>query len=118
MKSIINRGDYQLILGKDHLDFWTICGRKEMHGLKKGDQIDGLCNYLPDKNLFVYINLSKCIDDIKTTGLVFHEMMHCSGYLHDGCWDSHEEQMITFAEEETYEIVDIINKLKTLEKWD
>jgi hypothetical protein len=45
-------------------------------------------------------------------GLVMHEMMHLSGEKFNGCWDSDEENMITFAEEEAYKVVEIIKGLK------
>jgi hypothetical protein len=38
--------------------------------------------------------------------------MHLSSYKFDGCWDSHEEEMISFAENETYKVVDIIKTCK------
>ncbi len=38
--------------------------------------------------------------------------MHLAGIQYDGCWDSDEENMITFAENETYKVVELINKRK------
>jgi NTP pyrophosphatase (non-canonical NTP hydrolase) len=43
-------------------------------------------------------------------GLVMHEMMHHSFWLHNYDTDK-EEEIITWAEEETYEV------LKTIEKY-
>jgi hypothetical protein len=36
--------------------------------------------------------------------------MHMAGILYDGCWDSHEEEMITWAEEEANDIIGILKK--------
>jgi hypothetical protein len=82
--------------------------------------IAGLCNYEPkesgdyskDNKHFVFINLSRCTNDIRTMGLVMHEMMHLSGELYNGCWDSDEENIITWAEEEAYKVVEIIKQTK------
>jgi hypothetical protein len=74
--------------------------------------IAGWCNISPTNGkYFVFINLSRCTNDIKTTGLVMHEMMHLSSNIFQGNWETKEEEMITFAEEETYKVVDIIKKV-------
>lgn len=122
---------YTLLLSHNPCDVFTHFGVTEMHGLNLADcnahantkdsaYIAGWCNYVPkqsgdystDNKHFVFINLSRCTNDIRTTGLVMHEMMHLSGELYNGCWDSHEEEMITWAEEETYKLVEIINSIK------
>lgn len=122
---------YTLLLSYNPCDVFTHFGVTEMHGLNLADcnahantkdsaYIAGWCNYIPkpsgdysaDNQHYVFINLSRCTDDIRTMGLVMHEMMHLSGELHDGCWDSHEEEMITWAEEEAYTVVTIIKSLK------
>lgn len=122
---------YTLLLSHNPCDLFTHYGVTEMHGLNLADcqahpnttesaYIAGLCNYVPkasgdyskDNKNFVFINLSRCTDDIHTMGLVMHEMMHLSGELYNGCWDSDEENMITFAEEEAYKVVQIIKEIK------
>jgi hypothetical protein len=122
---------YTLLLSYNPCDLFTHFNVTEMHGLSLAEceahsntteiaYIAGLCNYVPklsgdyskDNENFVFINLSRCTDDIHTMGLVMHEMMHLSGEKFNGCWDSDEENMITFAEEEAYKVVEIIKGLK------
>ena len=127
---IIINLQYTLILSHDPCDIFTHYNVTEMHGLNLADcqshtnnteqaYIAGWTNYEPKKSeeynsedkVFVFINLSRCTNDIKTTGLVFHEMMHCAGHIYNGCWDSHEEEMISWAETETYKTVELIKNL-------
>ena len=122
---------YTLLLSYHPCDLFNYYEVTEMHGLSleeceahsntaESAYIAGLCNYVPkksgdyskDNKHFVFINLTRCTDDVHTTGLVMHEMMHLSGELYNGCWDSHEEEMITWAEEEAYKVVEIIKGLK------
>jgi hypothetical protein len=56
---------------------------------------------------FVFINLLKCTDDLSTILLINHELMHHSFFLHN--YNLHrEEEIITWAENETKKIYDII----------
>lgn len=122
---------YTLILSFNPCDVFDYYNVIEMHGLNLADcqahknnkeqaYIAGWCNYVPkasneytlEDKCFVYINLSRCNNDIETTATVFHEMMHLSGHIYNGCWDSHEEEIITFAEKETYKVVKIIKEYK------
>ena len=115
---------YTLILSYNPCEIFEHYKVTKMHGLNIVDcknhinnteqaYIAGWTNLSPeDGKPFVFINLSRCTNDVTTTALVFHEMMHLSGIKYDGCWDSDEENMITFAENETYKIVELINKTK------
>ena len=107
---------YTLLLSYNPCEIFTHFGVTEMHGLSLSDclihtnntkqaYIAGFCNLDPNGKPFVFINLSRCTDDIHTTGLVMHEMMHLSFDLH-----TEEEELITWAEEESYKIVEIIKK--------
>ena len=121
---IFNFALYTLILSHDPCDIFKYYKMTEMHGLNLKDcseytntpddtYIAGWTNIAPDNGKpFVFINLSRCTNDVLTTGIVFHEMMHLAGMKYEGCWDSDEENMITFAENETYKVVEIIKKLK------
>ena len=61
--------------------------------------------------MFIYINLSRCTDDINTTALVFHEVLHRAFEMYENReWN--EEEFITWCKSETKEIVEIINKFK------
>jgi hypothetical protein len=101
-----------------------------MHGLNLADcekhnntndsaYIAGLCNYVPkvDKDYkdgdpkFVFINLSRCNTDIETFGLIMHELMHMSFDLH-----TDEEELITWAELESYKVFEVVKKAKNYEK--
>ena len=125
---VYNFAMYTLLLSYNPCEVFTHFGVTEMHGLNLADctahnntkdsaYIAGWCNYIPKESgeygkedkMFIYINLSRCTDDIHTMGLVMHECMHMAGIIYDGCWDSHEEEMITWAENEAYSIV---NKIK------
>jgi len=107
---------YDLLLSFNPCEIFTHFGVTEMHGLSFEDcqlrsnttesaYIAGFCNLDPNGKIFVFINLSRCTDDIHTTGLVMHEMIHCSFDLH-----TDEEELITWAEKETYKNVKIIKK--------
>ena len=100
---------YTLILSDKPKDVFDYYGVVEMHGLNIHSDVDGFCNVSPiDDKPFVYINLSKCTDDIHTMGLVMHETMHLASYLWNHNLIDHEEAMITFAELEAYNIVQLI----------
>ena len=113
---------YTLILSHDPCDVFKFYKVTEMHGLNLADcekynnttedaYIAGLSNVSPiDNKPFVFINLSRCTDDITTTGLIFHEMMHLSFDLHNNDL-SQEEEIITWAELESYKIIKLIKKL-------
>jgi hypothetical protein len=124
----IIRGSYILLLSYYPCDIFDYYAVEEMHGLTKQEcqahantadsaYIAGWSNYIPkesgqyeDKDpQFVFINLSRCTDPVKTTGLIMHEMMHQSMWLHD--YNLEEESIITWAEEETYAVYDIINQV-------
>jgi hypothetical protein len=125
----IIRGSYILLLSYYPCDIFDYYAVEEMHGLTKQEcqahantadsaYIAGWSNYIPkesgqyeDKDpRFVFINLSRCTDPVKTTGLIMHEMMHQSMWLHDYNLEE-EESIITWAEEETYAVYDIINQV-------
>ena len=112
---------YTLILSHNPCDVFKFYKVTEMHGLKLEDcekynnttedaYIAGLANISPiDGKQFVFINLSRCADDIKTFGLIMHEMMHLSIDLHDNDL-SQEEEIITWAELESYKVLKLIKK--------
>ena len=112
---------YTLILSYDPCDVFKFYKVTEMHGLNLEDcenynnttedaYIAGLSNVSPiDGKQFVFINLSRCTDDIKTFGLVMHEMMHLSIDLHDNDLYQ-EEEIITWAELESYKVFKLIKK--------
>ena len=102
---------YDLLLSYDPCDIFTYYKVNEMHGLnlkdcqnfkntKKNAYIAGWCNYIPNSNRhFVFINLSRCNNQIETFGLIMHELMHLSFDLY-----TDEEELITWAENESYKI--------------
>lgn len=122
MKVII-RENYDLLLSFDCCEIFKHYNISEMHGLnlndciahnntKKNAYIAGWCNIIPNSNRnFVFINLNRCNNIIETFGLIMHELMHLSFDLH-----TDEEELITWAENESYEVFEIIKKTLKNEK--
>jgi len=108
---------YELILATDPCEVFKHFGVEEMHGLtlaecqaynntKEDAYIAGLCNVNPHnmKDLFVFINLSRCNNDVETIILLFHEFIHLASNLHAGNWAEKEEEMLLIAETETLKV--------------
>ena len=129
--TVINFTLYTLILSYNPCDIFKYYNVTEMHGLNLADcekhnnttqsaYIAGLCNFVPkaDNNYknsdpkFVFINLSRCNTDIETFGLIMHEMMHQSFDVHDDDI-SKEEEIITWAETESYKVFEIVKTVKS-----
>jgi hypothetical protein len=120
MKHIVDRGKYDLLLSYDPCDIFNYYNVDEMHGLNLYDCVNhnntnqsayiaGWCNLIPNSEKhYVFINLSRCNTDIETFGLIMHELMHLSFDLH-----TDEEELITWAEIESYQVFEIITKLKS-----
>ena len=112
---------YILLLSYHPCDLFRYFNTENLHGLNLTDcqeykntsddsYIAGMCNIDPHTGeKYIFINLSRCTDDIHTMGLVMHEAMHLAFALIED-----EEEMITFAENEAYKIIDKINhEIKT-----
>jgi hypothetical protein len=128
----IDRGQYELLLGCDAKQVFLHYRVTNMHGLslsgaeqriaEGGSYIDGLCNYHPrDKNLdknplpFLFLNIKSLQNNYSNHEVytcIMHECMHMAGLMYDGCWDSHEEEMILWAEKEANEIIVLLKKKK------
>jgi hypothetical protein len=118
----INRDKYILLLSYNPCEIFDYFNVDELHGLNKLDcenhinnteqaYIAGLCNLVPNKDeMFVFINLSRCTDHLHTAGLIFHELMHLSFWVHDYNIEL-EEEIITYAENEGYEVVRLVYEL-------
>lgn len=115
----IVRGSYLLLLSYNPCDVFTYFNVEEMHGLSLKEcqaynntiadsYIAGWSNFIPRKVglRFVFINLSRCVSDIETFGLIIHELMHQSFWMH-----SEEEEIITWAELEAYEVFKIVKEI-------
>ena len=112
---VIERKNYDLLLSYNPCEIFKHYNVAEMHGLNLADCNDyhntiqsayfaGWCNLIPNSNRnYVFINLSRCNTDIETFGLIMHELMHMSFDLH-----TDEEELITWAENESYEVYNII----------
>jgi hypothetical protein len=126
----ITRNDYDLLLSTDPCEIFNYYGVTEMHGLNLDDcmkhpntsessYISGWCNYMPmpgkdfklSDRCFVFINLNRCNSELDLSCNLFHELMHLSGRLFNDCWDSHEEEMISYAEKETREVFELTKYL-------
>lgn len=118
---VIEYDKYWLILSDNPCYVFEYFNVEQMHGLNKRDceiydntsedaYMAGWCNYSPiDDKLFLFINTSRCTDDVKTTGLVMHETTHLACRLYD--LNSQEEEAITYAEQECYKIVSLIKNI-------
>ena len=126
----IFRGTYVLLLSYNPCDVFDYFGVESMHGLSKTEcmahantpdsaYIAGWCNFVPkesddygkDDARYVFINLARCNDDVSTMGLIMHELMHQSFFVHDYNMDS-EEEIITWAEEESYEVFNLVKPFR------
>ena len=135
MMITIFRNGYILLLSYNPCDVFTYFNVTEMHVLNVTDcqahentkdsaYIAGWSNFVPkasgdyisNDDRFVFINLSRCNDDVSTMGLIMHELMHHSFFLHNYNIEK-EEEIITWAEEETYEVYKLVKqyKLKKIE---
>lgn len=123
------RNGYVLLLSYNPCDIFRYYNCATMHGLSlyqctkhenntESAYISGWSNYVPKDSekygpkdrRFVFINLSKCIDDVSTTGLIMRELTH--HYLWLWKYDlEHEEMIISQAETETYEVFKLIKPL-------
>lgn len=128
----IDRGQYELLLGCDAKQVFLHYRVTSMHGLslsgaedriaEGGSYIDGLCNYHPrDKNLdksplpFIFLNIGSLQNNYSNHEVytcVMHECMHMAGRLYNDQWGTHEEEMITWAENEANEIIVLLQKKK------
>ena len=119
---IVSRSNYDLLLSYNPCDIFTHYNEAEMHGLNLQDcmkhnntqqssYIAGWCNLIPNSDShYVFINLSRCNSEIETFGLVMHELMHLSFDLH-----TDEEELITWAENESYEVFELIKNYRSNE---
>lgn len=121
----IQREHYTLLLSYNPcMIFWHL-GEMELHGLNykecmlhqnttESAYIAGWCNYYPNSDkFFVFINLSRCTNDLDTTLLINHEMFHAALIIYNWNLD-YEEQIVTWAEVETKQVFYIIKQhLKT-----
>jgi hypothetical protein len=118
---------YILLMSYNPCDIFTYYNVTQMHGLSITEceaynnteddaYISGFTNFVPKESnqyhdsdkRFVYINLTRRGNDTQTMGLVMHEMLHHSMWLHN--YDvSKEEEIVSWAEEESYKIMKIIN---------
>jgi hypothetical protein len=125
MMVIYPRNGYTLYLSDDPSELFRYFDIDEMFGLnihdclahentKYSSYIAGLCNVSPiTHEPFVFINLKRCWGEKETATLVFHEMMHLSKEIHCSFLDDvKEEQVITWAEEETQQVMKIIEEDK------
>ena len=126
----IFRHGYVLLLSYNPCDIFDYYNVDEMHGLsyiecdayantKDSAYIAGWSNFVPkvsgeyldNDDRFVFINLSRCTDPVKTFGLIMHELMHHSFWRHSYMAEAKEEEIITWAEEEAYKVYDIVKPM-------
>lgn len=128
----VKRENYTLLMSHNPCEIFSYYGESDLHGLNYYEcamhdntnhsaYIAGFSNYVPkhddsDKNeykhgddFFVFINLSRCITELDTITLIFHEMMHRAFELYN--WDvDKEEDMISWANDETIAVYGIVKQ--------
>ena len=109
---------FVLLIGNDATELFDYYNVDQMHGVNKADcitrineggtYIEGFCNYDPrDSTLskdplpFVFINKSSLKGDHRDITLINHEMSHLALLLNNWDVDNKEEEIVTFAEEQT-----------------
>ena len=114
---VIKRENYTLLLGDGPCELFDYYGVEELHGLSCSEcrsynntvndaYIAGLCNKSPiDGSDFCFINLQRCNNIVNTILLVNHEMMHLSLEIFNFDVQNKEEEIITWAENETRNII-------------
>jgi len=127
---IIEKLTYTLLLSFNPCNLFDYYDVEELHGLYKIEclqhantsasaYIAGLSNFVPKENgeyldddkRFIYINLTRCTDDLSTITLIMHETMHHSMWLHNYDVENQEEEIITWAEEEAKVIYNNVQRL-------
>jgi len=125
---VIDRGSYDLLMNIDPCSIFTYYGVEEMHGLnltdcrkhpntKEGSYICGWVNHIPHEGeyhvsdrMFCFINLNRCNSELDLICNLYHELMHVAVNKYDENLEF-EEQMITWAEQETRELYELTKKL-------
>lgn len=125
---VIDRGSYDLLMNIDPCSIFTYYGVEEMHGLnltdcrkhpntKEGSYICGWANHIPHEGeyhisdrMFCFINLNRCNSELDLICNLYHELMHVAVNKYDENLEF-EEEMITWAEQETRELYELTKKL-------
>lgn len=119
---VVEKKQYDLVIGENAIELFDFYRVFEMHGLsvqdamkriaEGGTYIDGLANYHPmDTELiktpkpFVFINKSALKGDYRDVTLLMHEMVHMALLLNDWEIDEREEEIVAWAETETNDIM-------------
>ena len=114
---VLNGELYNLFVGNKSIDIFNYFSVDELHGLSRQEcneytdtkddaYIASMTNYSPeDKKPFVFINKSRLQDDYRDVTLIMHELMHLSLILHKWNIRDKEEDIITWAEEETNKLM-------------
>ena len=112
--------NYNLVIGNSSIDLFNHYKVDTLHGLnrkscneykdtKEDAYIAGMANEAPDGTKpYVFINNLRLCGNQKDVTLVMHEMMHMSLLLNN--WDitNKEEEIITWAENETNKVIEYI----------
>ena len=116
----IERKGYTILLGDGPCEIFEYYGVEELHGLSYAEckqynntehnaYIAGLSNVSPkDGSNFLFINLQRCNNVLDTTLLVNHEMMHMALEIYKFDVHLREEEIITWAENETRKVATYI----------
>jgi len=110
---------FELLMSKSAVDLFEYFNIEEIHGLSKSDchkrikeggtYFDGLCNYNPNdstKKPFIFINESSIKNNHEDVTLLMHEVFHLSLMLHEWDIQNKEEEIVTFTEKTTNEVLE------------
>lgn len=117
---------YDLLLSYDCCDIFEYYQQDNFHGLNyhecivsnntsENSYIAGWANFVPkingdyndDDKRYIFINLSRCRNDISTILLIHHEVLHHSLFKHN--YNLHkEEEIISWADVEALKIFEIV----------
>mgnify|MGYP006279362259 CR=1 FL=1 len=119
---IIRRTGYTILLGDNPCEIFEHYGVEKLHGLSYTEckqynnteyntYIAGLSNVSPkDGSNFLFLNLQRCNNLLDTTLLVNHEMMHMALEIYKFDVHLREEEIITWAEDETRRLMNYLIK--------
>jgi hypothetical protein len=129
---IFDRGQYELILGENDRQLFTrykvnVISDKLLDKAQASAEhgriyLFGYTNYNPyDKTFskkplpFIFLNIGAIQNNYSNEAValeVMSQCMHMAGIIYNGCWDSHEEEMINWAELESLKVIKLLKEKK------
>jgi hypothetical protein len=129
MKILRSNDEYEFLLGEDAMELFEYYGVDVLHGLDRtsclerqkegGRYIDGMCNLIPNdySRFYIFINLQALDGSYRDITLVQHETTH-GGFIKYNHNPINEEEIISWGEELTNEIMPLIFREINLKRYD